>query len=104
MDVVQIHQPQRRTDEHRRARRAFQRWPLDADVQVLAPVHATGIALNVSAGGLRVALDRPMTVGQRCRARIKTSETHEVIELTRIVWSRRQPDGWVVGMQFLDEA
>lgn len=87
-------------DVHRGARRASRRFPLHADIEVLEPRTATGVSINVSAGGLRVALDQPLAIGEVCVLRVRTAANHETIEHARVVWAREQPDGFLVGLQF----
>lgn len=86
------------------ARRRHRRHALDATVDVLAPVEAAGIALNVSAGGLRVAVDRPLPVGRECLVQVRPDGGGEVIECARVAWTREQPDGWLVGLEFLPDS
>lgn len=83
------------------SRRASERFPLNAHVEVTDPGHSSGIVINASAGGLRVAVDQPVGVGQVCRARVCTSPERESVETARVVWSRELPDGWVLGLEFV---
>ena len=87
-------------DVHRGARRASRRFPLHADIEMLEPRSATGVSLNVSAGGLRVAIDRPVEIGEICVIRVRTAADRETIEHARVVWTREQPYGFLVGLQF----
>lgn len=85
---------------HRGARRASRRYPLHADIEVLEPCLAAGVSLNVSAGGLRVAIDQRVAVGDVCVLRVRTAADRETIEYARVVWTREQPDGFLVGLEF----
>jgi hypothetical protein len=89
------------TDVHRGARRASQRYPLHADVELVEPLAATGVAINASTGGMRVAIDKALDVDALCVARIVTEAGAEIIEKARVVWTRELPDGWLVGLQFV---
>ena len=90
-------------DVHRGARRASQRHPLHADVELLDPVRAQGVAINASAGGMRVAIDQPLGVDTLCVVRVVTSAGREVLEKARVIWTRQLPDGWLVGLSFVDD-
>ena len=86
---------------HRGARRLSTRYPLNADVRVLAPVESKGLVLNASAGGLRVTLDRPVHEGDELDLEVRFGRDRSSIERARIVWSRQLPDGWIAGLMFL---
>ena len=85
---------------HYGARRQSHRYPFHADVEVLQPVQAAGIALNVSTDGMRIALDHSVDVGSQCLARVVTAPGHETTEPARVVWARELPDGWLLGVAF----
>lgn len=87
---------------HRGARRQSRRWALDAEVDLLGPVRGTGLALNASVGGLRVAVDAAVPVGHLCTLRVRTAPDHETVEHARVVWARTQPDGYVLGLAFVN--
>lgn len=89
------------TEVHRGARRESQRYPLHADVELLEPLSASGVVINASAGGMRLALDGPLVAGALCIVRIVTAPGREVVEKARVIWSRELPDGWLVGLQFV---
>ncbi len=92
------------TDEpafHFGARRASQRFNLHADVEVYEPHHAKGIALNASVGGIRIALDQPLRVGDMCVLSVRPSPERAFSERARVVWSQELLDGWVIGLEFL---
>lgn len=83
------------------ARRAAQRWPVHAEVESIVPPGPSGIVLNVSGGGLRVALDQPLPVGEVCVLRVRHEPGSETVEHARVVWARQLPDGCVVGLEFV---
>lgn len=87
---------------HRGARRAARRWALHADIELIDPIQARGIALNASVGGMRVAVDRPVPEGTLCVLRVNTSPGRGSVEHARVVWARQQPDGWLLGLEFVD--
>jgi len=88
-------------DVHHGARRRSQRLPLHADFVVTEPVAATGVVINASAGGLRVAVDRELEVGELLSGRVVVSAGHESMEHARVVWARELPDGWLLGLEFV---
>lgn len=84
------------------ARRANERYPLHADVEVLEPWSAHGVVINASDGGLRVALERELPVGLTCVVEIAVEEG-KTVEMVRVAWSRELPDGFLVGLAFVRE-
>lgn len=83
-------------------RRANERYPLNADVEVLEPWNAHGVVINASDGGLRIALDRDLPVGVTCVIEIALDEG-KTVEMVRVAWSRALPDGYLAGVSFLRE-
>lgn len=57
-----------------------------------------GWALNVSRGGVRVILDEALDPGTRVRVAIGEQPFRE----GRVVWVQAEPDGAIVGFEFLD--
>ena len=91
-------------DERFGGRRQARRWPLNAEVEFLAPAGVQGITLNVSRGGLRLAVNRQVEIGALCLARIYTEGAFEAIESMEIVWRRQAVDGWLLGARFEDHS
>jgi len=87
---------------HRGARRHARRWALDAEIELLSPGHGSGLAINASVGGLRIALDRGVPIDEVCTLRVRTAPDHETVEHARVVWSQAQPDGYVLGLAFVE--
>ena len=85
---------------HRGARRAYPRHQAHGSVELLAPVTASGIVINLSSGGVRVALTRGLPVGAACRARIHTETGGELLVDARVVWCQSRVDGCVMGLAF----
>lgn len=77
------------------------RYPLNADVEVLDPFQAHGVVINHSEGGLRVALDRELPLDVVCVLEIRLEEG-KTVEMAKVVWSQGHPDGYLVGLQFVD--
>ncbi len=84
---------------HRGARRASQRFPLNADVRILTPRVSEGVVINASAGGLRVIVDESFHPGEELIASVVTG-SRETQEYLRVVWSRPLSDGALVGLAF----
>lgn len=82
------------------ARRTSVRWPVHAEVELIEPAGASGIVINVSGGGLRVAIDRPLALGEHCVLRVCTADG-VTTEHARVVWCRDLADGSVVGLEFV---
>jgi hypothetical protein len=87
--------------EKKSERRTGKRYPIDAEVMITAPVEAWGHAINVSAHGIRVALNRSLYVGMRCHVRIEASEDNRTQQRARVVWTKPQRDGCILGLEFL---
>lgn len=83
-------------------RRADERYPLNADVEVLEPWNAHGVVINASDGGLRIAVNRELPVGVTCVIEIAVDEG-KTVEIVRVAWSRALPDGYLAGLSFLRE-
>jgi len=58
-----------------------------------------GWALNISAGGLRaVIFSSDLAVNRTCTVRVGAGEPRPC----RVAWHKQEPDGQIVGVQFLD--
>jgi PilZ domain-containing protein len=87
---------------HRGARRRTARYPMHANVRVRAPETARGVVLNASAGGLRVTLDRGVRPGDELELDVRFDRDRVSHERAQVVWSRELPDGWLVGLSFVE--
>jgi len=81
-----------------RSRRRWERTPLDAEVQIMSPVAATGLALNISAGGVFVVLSRALREGQICTLSLEGQP-----EMARVAWCKRVGTGCAAGLEFLGD-
>ena len=91
------------TDEHthRGARRLSARFPLDARVEVRSRSGAaSGLVLNASEGGLRIAADRGYEAGTRLDVDVLLASGRAIRERVQVVWASARPDGWVLGLAF----
>ena len=100
--VMKARAKRRGLDLSQGARRSSRRWPLHASVKFTDPSPASGVALNLSDGGFRVAVDQPLTLGESCTAQIETDHPEKSIEQAEVVWVRELPEGWLVGLRFID--
>ena len=81
-------------------RRASRRYALHADVEVLDPLHAHGVVINASDGGLRIAVDAALPLGAVCVLELKSADG-DTVEMTRVAWVRELRDGFLVGLSFV---
>jgi len=86
---------------HRGARRRSTRFPINGDVRVTSPVVSEGVIFNVSAGGLRLGLDRRVELGSVVDLTLRFEDEKVSRERGEVVWTRELPDGWLVGLRFV---
>lgn len=79
-------------------RRHAARWASDAKIQILSPIQAHATALDVSAMGVQVALDRWLSTGALCDLRITTHTGRVIFKRARVVWARRVGEECVAGL------
>lgn len=93
-------EPKSRQKAHGRSssRRKWHRTPIDAGVELLVPVRATGATLNISAGGVLVAISRPIQAGEICALTLEGQP-----EMARVAWTRRISSGWLAGLEFVGD-
>jgi PilZ domain len=60
-----------------------------------------GWALNVSRGGVRVILEERVELGEEYDVTIGIEEAAALNRKARVVWLQEEPDGFIVGMEFL---
>ena len=87
----------------RSGRRSANRFAVNADAEFLEPVRAHGVVINASEGGLRVAVDNELPLDVVCVVEI-TTPTGKTVEMVKVVWSRAHPDGYLVGLEFTEQA
>jgi PilZ domain-containing protein len=83
-----------------RYRRASRRTPFHASVQVLGRAVGSGVTLNASEGGLRIAVDCVLRPDEICLVRVDDPARGR-IERARVAWSHELPDGCIAGLQLL---
>ncbi len=81
-----------------RHRRETRRRPLHAEVDVMEPLTGGGVTINVSDGGLRIAVDCHLSVGDVCMLVIREPAKPVRLERARVVWSQELRDGCVAGL------
>lgn len=87
---------------HHGARRRSQRIAIHASVCVRGPDgDAHGFTINASEGGLRVALDRAYPQDSELEVDLRFPTGDILRERARVVWSRGEPDGWLMGLAFV---
>ena len=84
-------------DRHRRQAR---RLSSHAPVEVLEPAGGTGVTINASTGGLRVAVDCLLRPGDLCLL-IVDDAARPSGERARVIWSQDVRDGCLAGLQLL---
>lgn len=87
---------------HRGARRRSTRYVLHGEVTVTAPVEAEGFLFNASAGGMRIAIDTAVETGSTLEMRVHLTDDQQSLETGEVVWCRELPDGWLVGVRFIE--
>ena len=86
------------------ARGLSRRWPLNAQVKFFGQHKATGVTLNASDGGLRVAVDRQLTTGDVCTMQIMYDVDRPEVRRGEVVWTHELRDGCIAGFKFVDAA
>jgi len=89
--------PATRGGERRRA----DRWPSDAEIEILSPVRQTASALDVSKTRMQISLRDWLSAGTLCDLRIKTHAGSEFLRRARVVWTRREGRRCVSGLEVL---
>ena len=62
----------------------------------------SGWTLNLSRGGVRLVLEAPVTLGTSYDLVFEGDGASERRRPGRVVWTQDEPDGQIVGVQFLD--
>ena len=83
---------------HRGARRQHNRWMLNASVRIEGN---PAMALNASAGGLRVASARAFPHGRELDVHVRVEHTTHRCR-ARVVWSRKQGGAYLAGLAFAE--
>jgi len=84
-------------DRHRRNSR---RLPLHAAVAMHAPEGGSGVTINASAGGLRVAVDCLLRPGDLIMFSVD-DDGRPKVERARVIWTQDVRDGCIAGLQLL---
>ena len=89
-----------------RQRRGSRRHALNAEVAVVEPRPGTGVAINRSETGLRVAVDCELRPGEMCFVRIayQSDESAVVARFVqaKVRWARHAGGGWICGLELVD--
>jgi len=81
-------------------RRRFARRPFNATVELLTPKAASGVTINVSEGGLRIAVDRVLDVGDMTLLQVRDGGQPQ-LKRARVVWTQPTRDGCIAGLEFV---
>jgi hypothetical protein len=84
-----------------RQRRGSRRRPLEASVTVVHPASGTGVTINASEGGFRVAVDLPLRAEAICVLVVRVPGAPDQLVRARVAWSRVLDDGCIAGLQQL---
>ena len=84
-----------------RQRRRSARRPFHATVEMVQPAAGEGVTLNVSEGGLRIAVDVALPADDVCLLYVCEPGGERKLERARVAWSREVSDGWIAGLQIL---
>ena len=89
--------PAASADERRRA----SRWPSDAQIEILAPLHQQALAVDVSATGIQLSLSGWLSTGTLCDLRITAHTGRQIHKRARVIWARRVGEQCVAGLQVI---
>ncbi len=84
-----------------RQRRASGRRPFEAVIEVYEPNPGTGVTINASDGGLRVAVDCELRPEDVVLLAVREAGRPERLECARVAWSLELRDGWIAGLQLI---
>lgn len=85
-----------------RQRRSSRRRPFEATVQVIEPQAGLGVTINVSDGGMRVAVDCPLAPNEICLMVVRELGKPEQLVRGRVAWAiDHAGDGCIAGLQRL---
>lgn len=79
-------------------RRNATRWASDAQIEVLAPIQAQAVALDVSSNGIQLSLLGWLSTGTLCDLRITTHTGRVIFKRARVIWARRVGEECVAGL------
>ena len=83
------------------SRRRAERWPSDAAIEIVSPIEQVASALDVSKTGIRLSLDEWLSAGMLCDLRITTRTGRTILKRARVVWTRREGDRCVSGLEIV---
>jgi hypothetical protein len=66
-----------------------------------AGVALEGWTLNVSRGGVRVIVERPVGLGEVFDVTVGTANASPLVRQGRVVWFQEEADGYIVGIAFV---
>ena len=95
------HSEVRSSGSNEQERRRTERWPSDAQLEILSPLEVEATALDVSTGGMQIALDGWLSTGTLVDLRITTRSGRTRLKRARVIWARRVGDECVAGLSLV---
>ncbi|MBI2893978.1 MAG: PilZ domain-containing protein [Deltaproteobacteria bacterium] len=95
----------RNVDLDFRARRGSARRPVNVQVLFDGKTSGEAWALNLSSGGMRLVCEEELAVGDALCIRIEPGDdecSSGLIGHGRVVWVKGCPDGFVIGIEFIE--
>lgn len=71
-------------------RRRGDRWPSDAEIEIVSPVQQNASAIDVSKGGIQISLEQWLSAGTVCDLRIRAHTGRMLYKRARVLWTRRE--------------
>jgi len=80
-------------------RRRADRWPSDAEIEILSPVQQIASAIDVSKSGIQISLDQWLSAGTVCDLRIRAHTGRMLYKRARVLWTRRDGERCFSGLE-----
>lgn len=85
-------------------RRRTLRFASHADIELRSRrTSGQGVVINASLGGLRVACTAGPPIDEVCVVQLRDPGSAERTSKARVVWRREQPDGFILGLQYVED-
>ena len=81
-------------------RRKTPRFPYHAEVEIKSDPPVRGVSLDVSAGGMRLSVDKDLKVGAVCDVVIRAPRSISR-DKVKVVWQEPGQEANLVGLEFL---
>lgn len=80
-------------------RRHADRWPSNAEIEILSPIRQIASALDISKTGIQLSLADWLSAGTLCDLRITTHAGRMIYKRARVIWTRRVGERCVSGLE-----